>query len=105
MPIIILSNQANNDQQPVQQEKIVAGSIDELFAKKEFNDQLKTVAAERPILREKNIEEIRTENGVAVVLKEQPEYEVHKDITLVRNRNKLSKRSQYLNDLLTFDNK
>lgn len=88
-------------EEPVVTKKANVNSINELFSKTE-DQKLKEIAAARPILKNEDVVITKT---LSAEEKKIPNYEVHKDVVLVRNPKKLAKRSQYLNDLLSFENK
>lgn len=92
--------------EPVEEKRANIQSISQLF-EKTADQKIKEIAAARPIIR--NTEPVVNRSIEPEATKEKqtgiPNYEVHKDVVLVRNPKKLAKRSQYLNDLLTFDNK
>lgn len=85
-------------EEPVIEKRVNISSIKDLFEKTE-DQRLKEVAAARPILKN---DIITTKTAAVEEEKTVSNYEVHKDVVLVRNPKKLAKRSQYLNDLLTF---
>lgn len=88
--------------------KLVVGTNEDY----EYNEYLKSVAAERPLLVN-SVDNIVEDNEkasipepVKLVENETVNHSNHNHgIFLINKRDQLSKRSQYLNDLLTFENK